>query len=835
MSNKEAAARIKINKLLEQAGWRFFDDNNGKANITLETNAKITQNDINALGENFESTKNGFIDFLLLDERGFPFVVLEAKKANKDPLTGKEQARRYAQSQNVRFVILSNGNIHYFWDIKHGNPNIILEFPTLESLKHKATFTPNKQRLFDETINADYIATSQHPSFNEDPKFQNEMTQKDFIFQNGLRFLRPYQVQAIQALQREAKDGKERFLFEMATGTGKTLTSAAVIKLFLRTSNAKRILFLVDRIELENQADKNFVNLLKNDYNTVIYKRNKDDWKKAEIVVTTVQSLAINDKYLKFSPTDFDLIISDEAHRSISGNSRAVFEYFVGFKLGLTATPKDYLKNGVQNFDDQREWERRILLDTYKTFGCEDGEPTFRYSLLDGVRDNFLVNPVTVDARTEITTKLLSEKGYAIHQITDNADENEEAAETFFGRDFEKKFFNEATNLTFCQIFMQNALKDPMSGEIGKTIVFCVSQKHASKITQVLNELAFTLHPNQYNSDFAVQVTSNVMDAQSMVKNFANNNLNGYTRFLEGYKSAKTRVCVTVGMMTTGYDCEDILNLCLMRPVFSPTDFVQMKGRGTRKHAFTYTAANKNSHQQEKQRFKLFDFFANCEYFEEKFDYDEVLKLPNTASNSGTGEGGNSIKSVDLDLADKVETVVEIAIGLEGMKIDRQLFQQAKETISTDIDIKTAVENDQWDIAIDALRDKYEDKPNLYLTLEKIRASENLDRRLTWREVLERIFGFIDRFPSKDEKLNTEVDKFISIYKPNNDDVVNIRNYMKTYIVDEQFRAIINAKEYAELNAFAGFSMQEFKALGDYRDEIPEYVKNYVPLNQYMN
>jgi type I restriction enzyme R subunit len=111
---KEAKARIKINKLLEEAGWRFFDTPEGKANISLEVNTKLTEQDLNELGENFEKTKKGFIDFLLLDENSFPLAVLEAKREEKNPLDGKEQARKYAQSQNVRFVILSNGNLHYF-------------------------------------------------------------------------------------------------------------------------------------------------------------------------------------------------------------------------------------------------------------------------------------------------------------------------------------------------------------------------------------------------------------------------------------------------------------------------------------------------------------------------------------------------------------------------------------------------------------------------------------------------------------------------------------------------------------------------------------------------
>ena len=134
MSEKEAKARIKINKLLEDAGWRFFDDATGKANIVLEPNVKLVQSRIDALGANFEKTSKGFIDFLLLDEKGFPFIVLEAKSEDKNPLVGKEQARKYAKSQNCRFVILSNGNLHYFWDLNHGNPHIITRFPRPDSV-----------------------------------------------------------------------------------------------------------------------------------------------------------------------------------------------------------------------------------------------------------------------------------------------------------------------------------------------------------------------------------------------------------------------------------------------------------------------------------------------------------------------------------------------------------------------------------------------------------------------------------------------------------------------------------------------------------------------------
>lgn len=476
---KEAKARILINDLLKRSGWRFFDNENGPASIALEQNVKLKKKTLDDLGEDFEKTSNGFVDYLLLDERGFPIAILEAKAEKHNPLVGKEQARTYAQSQNVRFVILSNGNLHYFWDLEQGNPVLITEFPKPESFRHFHAFKPNPEELIRENVESDYIAITQNPNYRNDPRWNDPVHHDSFIKDTELKFLRPYQLQAVAALQDAVRKDQNRFLFEMATGTGKTLTAAAVIKLFMRTGNARRVLFLVDRLELETQAWKRFIQFLKNDYVTVIYKENRNDWRKAEIVVSTVQSLLFNNKYSRlFSPTDFDLLISDEAHRSIGGNSRAVFEYFIGYKLGLTATPKDYLKKidpARISQQDPRAWERRQLLDTYKTFGCESGAPTFRYTLIDGVREGYLLNPVVVDARTEITTEMLSDKGYSV-MVED--EDGEMVEQIFFGKDFEKKFFSDETNRVFCETFLKNALRDPLSGEIGKTIIFCVRQDH---------------------------------------------------------------------------------------------------------------------------------------------------------------------------------------------------------------------------------------------------------------------------------------------------------------------------------------------------------------------
>jgi type I restriction enzyme R subunit len=846
MSAKEAQARIKLNKLLEESGWRFFDDKNGKANIVLEPNVKLTQNQIDALGENFEKSKNGFIDFLLLDEQGFPLLVLEAKAEDKNPLIGKEQARKYAKAQNCRFVILSNGNLHYFWDLQQGNPHIVTRFPSPESIKGYHRFEPNPERLINEPVGEDYIVLTQMPGYANEAGWKNETERPAFIEKNRLRFMRKYQQRAVHSIQDAIKEGKSRFLFEMATGTGKTLTAAAVIKLFLRTGNARRVLFLVDRLELEDQANKALNFLLRNDYTSLVYKERRDGWRKAEIVVTTVQSLLFNAKYQRlFSPTDFDLVISDEAHRSIGGNARAVFEYFVGYKLGLTATPKDYLKKfaqGKPTTRDPRELERRLLLDTYRTFGCDAGQPTFRYSLLDGVKDGFLINPLVVDARTDITTKLLSEEGYAVLAVTED---EENAEQTFYQKDFEKKFFSEATNRVFCESFLKNALRDPISGEVGKSIIFAVSQNHAAKITQMLNELAGQMFPGQYQSDFAVQVTSLIPDAQQYTINFTNNNLMGSANFLESYKTSKARICVTVGMMTTGYDCPDILNLALMRPVFSPSDFVQIKGRGTRKHNFLEQLFDPELsglvREPAKTRYKLFDFFANCEYFEDKFDYDEVLQLPRPAAGKDGGgkdlpqpppPGGIHIST----LPDQLKNLQEAQIGYAGMKIDRMFFEKFEDKAKTDPVLQQKIEAEHWDQAVDYVVKELFDKPQDYFNLDKLRKAAGVDRRLSVREILQKIFGLIPDFKSRDEMLEDEFQKFLLDVQPDDPETVRpIKYYFKAYATDGQLRQIIDDRRFTDLNVNPTFSMADFKSVPpEWRSRIPEYIKDYVPLNQFM-
>jgi type I restriction enzyme, R subunit len=798
MSNqKEAKARIKINNLLTQSGWVLDDTQTKRANVTLESGV-----DINKAGNDFENVSKGYIDYLLLDNKNFPLCVLEAKKESIHPLSAKEQARDYAKGQNCRFIILSNGVSHYLWDIKTGNPVQITEFPTQESLIHRQGYNPNTQDLIGEKIDDQYLAPA--------------------------KTLRYYQVDAIKAIQESAKSGKDRFLLEMATGTGKTTTSAAICKLFLKTGNATRILFLVDRIELEDQAVKAFKEIFKNDYFIDTYK--KGNWNKQHIVVSTIQSLLAGNRYRnEFKPIDFDLVISDEAHRSIGGNSRAVFEYFLGYKLGLTATPKNFIK-GVDTKDQTNNLEARKIRDTYKTFGCEGTDPTYKYDLKKGVSDKFLLNPFVVDARTEITTELLSKEGYNI-QVEDEVGNSEDI--NFGSRNFEKTFFNEDTNRVFCETILAQGYTDPITNEFGKTLVFCVSRAHAAKVVNILNQLAGSKYPGKYDSDFAMQVTSDVMNNQEFTKQFSANKLQGRSKFAEDkfpdYDSGKARVCVTVGMMTTGYDCPDLLNIALMRPIFSPSDFVQMKGRGTRKHDFKYTETGETA---TKEKFLLLDFFGNCEYFEKDFDKsdsNEDPRIVDTTSNNNKIDAGQN---------DKIATETIIHIGNEGMKIDRELYpeihQQFEHVIKTSETLQK-INNEQGEYAVeDYIKTEVFNKPNEYWNAEKIRQSYekkyHTGRKITLIEMIQNALGITNRFKDREERIDEEYQKFIDIQKPDikiheAQKAQLLKSFFEEYISDSDFRSNVNTGEYGRITSF---EMPQLAMLNGSITEVRDYANEYL-------
>ena len=834
-NSNEAQARIKINRLLEEAGWRFEDSKAGKANIQLEAGVKYAD-----LGDDFEHQKSGSIDFLLLDKDKRPLVVVEAKRESINPLSAKEQARNYARNNGARFIILSNGNLHYLWDTKYGNPETLSRFPTQESFSQSEKYEPNPEELAQTDVDENYVVATQMQTYATDPEFRDETTRDKFLKSRNLAQLRPYQVQAVRALQEAVGNRKKSFLFEMATGTGKTLVAAAIIKLFLKSSNARRVLFLVDRLELEDQAQRAFDKYLGKDYPSVIYKENRNSWANASIVVSTIQTFLSGDRYRKeFSPNDFEFVISDEAHRSIGGNSRAVFDYFTGYKLGLTATPKNYLRGlDPENAPTRREYERRVLIDTYKTFDCEPGQPTFSYDLKQGADGGYLIKPTVADARTDITAQLLSDKGYAVYATTESGER------VFDRRDYERTVFNRETNVAMCNTLLNHGLYDPVVRELGgelfgKTIVFAVSQDHAARITQILNELALERWPGRYGqSNFAMQVSSQVATAQQMAINFANNQLSSQVSSPAGYDSSKTRVCVTVGMMTTGYDCPDILNVALMRPIFSPTDFVQIKGRGTRKWTFEYNDYQNEPVAIEKTEFKLLDFFANCEYFEKEFNYDEQLKLPVGTRDKlkGFDPGNGDVQDVsdttveaqvDLNRPDELASFTETEGGVI-MLVDIEGFGRA---VDEDV-VGNEKLNDLWQSgdregAAEFVRKNVFDKPKYRLNLDKVRRLFKVDRRITVNEFLEVAFGDKQTFEMKDDLLESEWAKFTDIHPVDQDNFWPVKNFFKAYIVDDEVRDIVKSEQPARFHNCSSFDFDDYLKLNSYRTVVPDYIRDY--------
>jgi type I restriction enzyme R subunit len=296
-------------------------------------------------------------------------------------------------------------------------------------------------------------------------------------------------------------------------------------------------------------------------------------------------------------------------------------------------------------------------------------------------------------------------------------------------------------------------------------------------------------------------------------------------------------------MMTTGYDCPDVLNLGLFRPIFSPTDFIQIKGRGTRKHDFREQLFDDTFRdsltEPQKTSFKLFDFFANCEYFEREFNYDQVLKLPKPKKQGGevVGEGpvvhGGTYEHLGADL---LSTIKEETIGYEGMKIDRMFYEKFEDTVRGNDFIAASVEAGQWDRVIDYVNRELFGKPAEFYTLEKLRKAAAVDRRLTLREILEKIFGLIPGFKSKDDLLEEEFSKFVADHKPAEVEALPaLKTYFKAYATSDQIRHIIESGHLTDLATNPLFSTKDFRAVpAKYRQLIPEYIKDYVSLNQFV-
>ncbi len=592
-TSTEADARIVINRKLHEAGW------------ILEGVGK------NVLTE--QHSEAGFMDYLLLDRNGRNLALVEAKKDSIDPYTAKNQARGYAEANKCRYVFLANSEQLYFWDMEDGDATPIERFISPADL----------QRRHDLKLSRKPLSSISHNEAISD---------------------RPYSKEASDIIAKQFDTGKRAFLLEMATGTGKTRLAAAIIDRFLKAHQAERVLFIVDRIELARQALDAFQLAFKDDYRAVRYKPGKHAvFGGANIVIATIQSLNIHFKE-DFTPGYFDLVFNDEAHRSIYGElPRQVVEYFQAVRIGLTATPNDFLKNvDVEKLkdDDPLKLEYRFAKDTFKHFGCEISTPTFRYTIQDGVRDGFLVAPKIARMVSLITKAAVSEEGWKIE--IDGEDYTYRIAQ------LEKQVLIPQRNTLICQQFLENALKTP-DGAVGKSIIFAVSQNHAVALAQELNRLT-----SEHNGKFAEVITSRVKGASDLAKQFRKD------------ENFYPRVAVSVDMLTTGFDCPEALNIVLARPIASPTSYVQIKGRGTRKYTFPDGT--------EKKYFLIHDFCEVVQYFEEEYDFEAAMPTPSTGAVTGGGTPPPPMPPFEVKKYEGVDTIVftaMIEVGPEGEKVDR--------------------------------------------------------------------------------------------------------------------------------------------------------------------
>ncbi len=688
MPKPEAFSRVLIDQALRESNWDLLDEH--RVRFELDGNS-------------------GRVDYVLSGDRG-ALCVLEAKRPDLDPYDAKEQARGYAENLRAPFVILSNGKEHWFWNYERADQRDafrIERMPSLADLERLRlkNLQPPRPLLTDD-VGPNYLK-----------RFKDEIT------------LRRYQINAIDEISKQFdRAGKRKFLLEMATGTGKTLLCAALIRRFLATRNAERVLFIVDRIELAKQTMEDFGVVLQ-EYSPVIFKtarRHPSELLGSCVVVATIQSLLVDRRYRQeFTPFYFDLVINDEAHRSIYGDAREVVQFFQASRIGLTATPKAYLKNvNVEELEqaNPKALEARQLRDTYHYFGCEPGMPTFRYDIIDAVKDHegpFLCTPKIYDVRSEITTKALEEKGWTV--IVNEQEENYKV------KDLERKIFTPERNRVMCESFLKHAQRDP-SGELGKSIIFAVNQTHATNLTKILN----IIQPG-----LAVTITSRVPEASIIAKDFR-----------DGKRTEK--VAVSVDMLSTGYNCRDLLNVVLMRPIFSPTEYIQIKGRGTR--LFTFRVGNT---EYEKKFFFLMDFCAVAEYFEEKYDYSIPLRLPRPKpkvepapdepgeiGKPGDGHrpplepGDETGEPAPPPTAQRPEIPIwtgrdlvaseEVRIvGPNGEKVDVMTFRGSFERDITelakkDAEFKEAVEDEDDDALEAILQERFFHKPEMFYSSDKL-------------------------------------------------------------------------------------------------------------------
>ncbi|MXW51797.1 MAG: restriction endonuclease subunit R [Gammaproteobacteria bacterium] len=526
----EAFARAKIDALLMDAGWNVTD---GTCVLFEQTLPDGTRS-----------------DYVLCDRAGRPMAALEAKHAGIDPVTAQDQGRHYAEQLQVPFVFLSNGEEVWFLDREtDAHARKIAGFYSQDDLERRIATRQIRRDL--STVETDRRIVDRY-----------------------------YQIECIDTLCTEISLGRRSLLVEMATGTGKTRTAAAFIKRLFEAGVVTRVLFLVDRIALAGQAEDAFTDHLR-DYPCHVLRPGRGFDRAKRITIATLQTMIA--EYRELSPGYFDLVITDECHRSIYGKWSGVLRHFDGIQLGLTATPCTVQADELPDPEDGQ-----FVRDTLRFFGLE--EPTFRYTLREAIDAGHLVPYRIFKA---MTVKTAADGGFQVRRDELDWSAMDESArqefEALFGqadpitvdpRALERKFTIPERNRAMVREFRDCFEKGFMGKDgvrrtptWGKTIVFAVTKRHAETLAVMFDEHFADLKPDPATR-FADFVVSDVgggpaPDAGAIIKRFK--------------EEPFPQILVSVNMLDTGFDCPEVVNLVMARFTRSAILYRQMRGRGTRK------------------------------------------------------------------------------------------------------------------------------------------------------------------------------------------------------------------------------------------------------------
>ena len=533
-----------IDALLAESGWPFGVGTSPRDGRDIEVEVTPMPNNEN----------KGFADYVLWGDDGLPLAVVEAKKTQRDPNEGKHQAFLYAEALEAMYgqrpvIFYTNGFQHWIWDDHTYPARAIQGFYTKDELQLLVQRRTSKLNLRDVPIS---------PTIVE----------------------RYYQRRCIANVTEAFESKHRKALVVMATGAGKTRTVIALSDVLIRANWAKRILFLADRVALVNQATNAFKTFLPDSspVNLVTEKATE-----SRVYVSTYQTMMslineLQDGKRRFGPGHFDLIVIDEAHRSVFKKYKAIFDYFDSHLIGLTATPKDEVNHN-----------------TYALFDLDPGMPTDVYSLEEAVHDGFLVDFESV----EVPSKFIRQ-GISYDELTPDEQEawdemdwgdGEEAPDEIDAAALNKWLFNTDTVDKILEVLMINGIKVDGGDTLGKTIIFAKNQRHADFI-----EERFNLNYPHLRGKFARTITYNVEYAQDLIDKFS-------------IKDGDPNIAVTVDMLDTGIDVPEVVNLVFFKPLRSKTKFWQMIGRGTRLCPDLFGPGD------DKKKFLVFDCCRNFEYF----------------------------------------------------------------------------------------------------------------------------------------------------------------------------------------------------------------------------